>query len=107
MATLSKTTLPDEVINHIFIYCQGRTNQIMKQHIYLVDQYKDPYYCDETHLINILRLMEYYGHIYFNNEKFHSRFYRCLNCNRIGYIEPQIEFGEKFCSNICADQFDY
>jgi hypothetical protein len=99
--------LPYEVMNHIFSYCQGRTNQIMKDHIYSVDRYKDPYYSNENHLINILRLMEYYGHIYFNKEKFDSRFYRCLNCNRVGYSLPQIEFGEKFCNSYCADMFDY
>lgn len=99
--------LPNEVMNHIFIYCQGSTNQIMKHHIYSVHRYKDPYYCDETHLINILRLMKYYGHTYFDKENFHSRFYHCINCNRVGYYPPCIEFGEKFCSNACADQFDY
>ena len=104
---MSIQSIPDEVVNHIFRYCQGSTNQIMKQHIYLVDRYKDPYYPDETHLINILRLMEYYGHVYFKKEKFHSRFYRCINCNRVGYAEPYIEFGETFCSYTCADQFDY
>jgi hypothetical protein len=99
--------IPDEVVNHIFKFCQGRTNQIMKEHIYSIDRYKDPYYPDETHLINILRLMEYYGHIYFEKERFHSRFYRCLNCNRVGYAPPYIEYGETFCSYVCSDMFDY
>ena len=31
-------SLPNEIINHIFSYCQGKTNQIMKQHIKSLDQ---------------------------------------------------------------------
>jgi hypothetical protein len=100
-------TIPNELINHIFSYCQGSANKIMKDHINSIDRYKDPYYHHETHLINILRLMEYYGHTYFEKEKFHSRFYRCINCGRIGLMSPCIEFGEKFCSHTCADMFDY
>lgn len=111
--------LPNELVNHIYIYCQGRTNQIMKQHIHLVDRYKDPYeelysqaqsqshYHSHSHLINVLRLMEYYGHTYFEKNKFHSRFYRCTNCNRIGSSEPYMAFDEKFCCYTCADVFDY
>ena len=83
-------TIPNELMNHIFSYCEGSANKIMKEHINLIDIYKDPYYHDETHLINILRLMEYYGHTYFEKEKFHSRFYRCINCSRIGLMTPYI-----------------
>ena len=100
--------LPNEIVNHIFIYCQGSTNKIMKDHINSVEEYKDKYYnCKEYHLIHILDLMAFYGHTYFDKKKFHSIFYRCTNCNRIGYTPPHIEFGEKFCSLTCADQFDY
>ena len=98
--------LPIEILNHIFKYCQGRTNKIMKEHINTVKVYKEPY-CDETNLIHILHLMENYGHTYFEKNKFHSRFYRCINCNRIGSRDPYIVFGELFCSEVCADMFDY
>ena len=100
--------LPNEIINHIFMYCQGSTNKIMKEHIDSVDEYKDRYYHnEESYLKYILDLMALYGQIYFDKQKFNSRFYRCLNCNRVGYYPPRIEFGEKFCSYTCADQFDY
>lgn len=108
MNEMNQIAFPPEIVNHIFSYCESRTNQIMKEHIETVDEYKDRYsYCKELHLIHILDLMAFYGHIYFDKKKFHSRFYRCMNCSRIGYAEPLIEFGEKFCSFACADQFDY
>ena len=102
---MNEITFPHELINHIFIYCQGSTNKIMKDHIDSVKEYK--YYHEETNLPYILYLMNIYNQIYFNKEKFHSRFYRCVNCSRVGYFPPRIEFGEKFCSYTCADQFDY
>lgn len=97
--------LPNELVNHIFTYCQSRTNEIMKNHIKCVNEYKEPY--QDLDLIYILHLMNFYGHIYFDKIKFHSRFYRCMNCSRVGFAQPRIEFGEKFCSYTCADQFDY
>jgi hypothetical protein len=97
--------LPNELVNHIFSYCQSRTNKIMKNHIKDVNEYKEQYV--ENNLINILHLMEFYSHIHFDKIKFHSRFYRCMNCSRVGFAQPRIEFGEKFCSYTCADQFDY
>lgn len=100
--------LPNEIVNHIFLYCQGSTNIIMKQHIHSLDKYKDKYYHrEESYLKYILQLMAVYGQLHFDKEKFNSRFYHCINCNRVGYYPPCIEFGEKFCSNACADQFDY
>jgi hypothetical protein len=100
--------LTNELVNHIFIYCQGNTNKIMKEHINSLDEYKDRYYHDEeSYLKYILHLMAVYGQIHFDKQKFNLRFYRCTNCNRVGYYQPHIEFGEKFCSYICADLFDY
>jgi len=116
------TSLPDEIVNHIFSYCQGRTNKIMKDHIQSLDQvYNDQRYvyecqkhlydvsidCRSSHLSYILHLMGFYGQIYFDKELFYSRYYSCLNCRRVGYAPPYIEFGEKFCSSCCADMFDY
>jgi hypothetical protein len=111
-------TLPNEIINHIFSYCEGRTNKIMKEHIYDLDQlYQDQIYvyknqlydydCKAGHLPYTLHLMGFYGQIYFNKEKFYSRYYSCVNCRRVGYQPPYIEFGEKFCNSYCAEMFDY
>ncbi len=115
-------SLPNEIVNHIFSYCQGRTNKIMKDHIQCLDQvYQDKMYvyeyqnhlyhvsidCRASHLPYILHLMGFYGQTHFNKDKFYSRYYSCVNCRRVGYAPPYIEFGEKFCNSYCADMFDY
>ena len=110
-----KTSLPDEIVNHIFSYCEGRTNKIMKDHILCLDQvyqdvtyvYGTEYDCKTTHLQYILHLMGFYGQIIFHKDLFYSRYYSCVNCRRVGYAPPYIEFGEKFCNSYCADMFDY
>jgi hypothetical protein len=122
MASSTSFSLPVEILNHIFSYCQGRTNKIMKDHIECLDQvYQDELYvyeyqkhlydvvldCKASHLRYILHLMGFYGQIYFNKELFYSRYYSCVNCRRVGYALPYVEFGEKFCSSQCADMFDY
>lgn len=110
-----ESSLPNEIINHIFSYCQGRTNQIMKQHIRCLDQvYQDVIYvygldfdCKASHLPYILHLMGFYGQIIFDKDIFYSRYYSCVNCRRVGYKPPYIDFGEKFCNSYCAEMFDY
>ena len=111
--------LPQEIMNHIFSYCQSRTNQIMKEHLKCLDkvlQDENYYYnnivnlnidCQSSHLTYILHLMVFYGQIIFDKDIFYSRYYSCVNCRRVGYAPPYIEFGEKFCNSYCADQFDY
>ena len=110
--------LPQEIMNHIFSYCQGTTNKIMKEHLKCLDQvFQDEIYynnildikidCQASHLPYVLHLMGFYGQIYFNKELFYSRYYCCTNCRRVGYAPPFIEFGEKFCNSYCADTFDY
>jgi hypothetical protein len=46
--------LPDEIINHIFSYCQGRTNKIMKQYIHYSKEL-------ETGVIGLNRMNKDYG----------------------------------------------
>lgn len=110
--------LPQEIVNHIFSYCQGKTNQIMKDHLKCLDKvYYDELYnnnilnlnidCQSSHLPYILHLMGFYGQLHFNKDLFYSRYYCCTNCRRVGYAPPYIEFGEKFCNSYCADMFDY
>lgn len=110
--------LPEEIVNHIFSYCESSTNQIMKEHIKCLDQvFQDEIYynniintkidCQSSHLPYVLHLMGFYGQIYFSKELFYSRYYSCANCRRVGYAPPYVEFGEKFCNSYCADMFDY
>jgi hypothetical protein len=118
--TTPNISLPVEIVNHIFSYCQSITNKIMKDHIDCLDQvYQDEKYlyevsydglmydCKANHLRYVLHLMGFYGHIHFDKDKFYSRYYSCVNCRRVGYSPPYIEFGEKFCNSYCADMFDY
>jgi len=121
MSTSKSISFPVEILNHIFSYCQSSTNQIMKNHIDCLYQvYEDEKYlyevlsydgliydCKANHLRYVLHLMGFYGQIYFDKEKFYSRYYSCANCRRVGYALPHIEFGEKFCNSWCADMFDY
>jgi len=100
-------TLPNEIVNHIFSYCQGRTNKIMKDHFVSIENVYYNEYIVSSRLKYILQIMELYGHKHFNKERFYSRYYSCVNCRRIGISQPYIEFGEKFCSSYCADMFDY
>ena len=51
-----------EVMNHIFSYCQGATNKIMKQHI----KYSHGF---ETGVIGLTRLNRQYGFKTFNKKK--------------------------------------
>lgn len=106
---------PPEIINHIFSYCQGTTNVIMKEHIKCLDQvYQDVTHVygvefdgKSRHLPYILNLMGFYGQLIFHKDIFYSRYYSCVNCRRVGYAPPYIEFGEKFCNSYCAELFDY
>ena len=59
-----------EIMNHIFRYCQGSTNQIMKQHIKNIkslNENEDLYTID---LYTILQLNMDYGYIHFHFEDF-------------------------------------
>ena len=59
-----------EIMNHIFKYCQGSTNQIMKQHIKNIkslNENEDLYTID---LYTILQLNMDYGYIHFHFEDF-------------------------------------
>ena len=59
-----------EIMNHIFKYCQGSTNQIKKQHIKNIkslNENEDLYTID---LYTILQLNMDYGYIHFHFEDF-------------------------------------
>ena len=119
---MNVSELPDDIINHIFSYCQGNTNKIMKDHIKCLEQvyydelymyhikkhlYDDTYDLKSEQLTYVLHLMSFYGQTHFNKDEFYARYYSCANCRRVGYSPPFIEFGERFCNSYCADMFDY
>lgn len=61
--------LPDEIINHIFRYCQGSTNQIMKEHIENINILNKNENVNET-VYSILELNMDFGYIYFHYNEF-------------------------------------
>ena len=61
--------IPDELINYIFRFCQGSTNQIMKEHIKNINQLNENENVNET-VYSILELNMNFGYIYFHYNEF-------------------------------------
>jgi hypothetical protein len=61
--------LPTELVNYIFQYCQGATNQIMKEHIHNIEQLNKNENVEET-VYSILELNMNFGYIYFHYNEF-------------------------------------
>jgi hypothetical protein len=77
--------LPPEMINYIFTYCQGPTNQIMKEFIRNVKSYGD--IPTTENMLYILEMNKEYGFIQYNNIRFEfAYYYKCLHCK--GYLTP-------------------
>ena len=58
-----------ELVNYIFRYCQGSTNQIMKEHIHNIEQLNKNENVEET-VYSILELNMDFGYIYFHYNEF-------------------------------------
>jgi hypothetical protein len=58
-----------ELVNYIFRYCQGATNQIMKDHIHNIEQLNKNENVEET-VYSILELNMNFGYIYFHYNEF-------------------------------------
>lgn len=95
--------LPEEIINHIFSYCEGSTNRIMKKHILKA-------YDFETGVIGLTRINIEYG---FKNLKY-SRLnkaiiYRCPVCKvnlwPIEYKRNINYEGHRMCSRACLIEY--
>jgi hypothetical protein len=61
--------IPAEVVNYIFRFCQGSTNQIMKEHIKNINQLNKNENTNET-VYSILELNMNFGYIYFHYNEF-------------------------------------
>ena len=61
--------LPNEIVNYIFGYCQGSTNQIMKEHIENINILNQNENVNET-VYSILELNMDFGYIYFHYNEF-------------------------------------
>ena len=62
-------SLPDEIVNHIFRYCQSFTNQIMKEHIENINTLNKNENANET-VYSILQLNMDFGYLYFHYNEF-------------------------------------
>ena len=61
--------IPNEIINYIFLYCQGSSNKIMKQHIQNICELNKNENANED-VYSILQLNMDFGYIYFHYNEF-------------------------------------
>lgn len=92
-----------EIINHIFSYCQGSTNQIMKKHILKAYEF-------ETGVIGLLRLNRDYGFKCLIYKRLNQAItYRCPVCKvnlwPIEYKRNIIYEGNRMCSRTCLLEY--
>ena len=95
--------LPQEMVNHIFSYCQGSTNKIMKKHILKVYEF-------ETGVIGLSRLNRDYGFKHLNYKRLNNAIiYRCPACNVNLWpceYKRYINYdGERMCSRDCLIEY--
>jgi hypothetical protein len=92
-----------EIINHIFSYCQGSTNQIMKKHIIKSSEF-------ETGVIGLFRLNKEYGFKELNYERLTKAIiYRCPVCKVnlwSNEYKRNINYdGQRMCSRSCLLEY--
>jgi hypothetical protein len=91
--------LPNEIINHIFSYCQGRTNKIMKQYIRYSREM-------DTGVIGLNRLNKDYGFKIFDKKKLNQAIWYCCPVCKItlwpSEYKKNITYeGQRMCSRHC------
>jgi hypothetical protein len=92
-----------EIINHIFSYCQGSTNQIMK--IYIANAHEF-----ETGVIGLFHLNRDYGFKHLNYGRLNKAIiYRCPVCKvnlwSMEYKKNINYDGERMCSRSCLIEY--
>ena len=105
--TLSLTlSLPIEMINYIFSFCQGSTNQIMKQHYKIIEEYND----SSDNLLFILITNKRLGYKYFNARRYRNAYYyTCDYCNCYLTMDNYTKYyfeNLRFCSDRCEYLYD-
>ena len=95
--------LPEEIINHIFSYCQGSTNQLMKHHIQYTYEF-------ETGILGLFRLNRDYGFTHFNKKQLMQAIEYCcpvckVNLWSIEYKRNIIYEGQRMCSRSCLIEY--
>ena len=102
--TMQLMNLPPEIINHIFCYCQGSTNQIMKQCI----EFSNPI---DRGIIGVKRINLQYGFIHLNITRLIDTIcYRCPVCkNRLlpnQWIQNINYEEQRMCSYSCLNEYE-
>jgi len=93
--------LPIEIINIIYSYCQGATNQIMKTHILNVASMNE-FIKIEKLMIYILKKNKEYNYRHYDNNRFLNTYYdHCSYCKRYlsiyDFLNPIYSYGVKIC----------
>jgi len=66
---MTSLTMPNEIINYIFLYCQGSANKIMKQHIQNICELNKKENVNED-VYSILQLNLDFGYLFFHYNEF-------------------------------------
>jgi len=95
---------PPEIINYIFLYCQGSTNQIMKTHIKRAKSF-------DTGVIGLNRLKNDYGFKVFNYYHFKKAITcQCVTCGIVlwpcEYKKKLLRDHKRMCSRRCLNVYD-
>lgn len=103
-STKRMMNLPPEIVNHIFCYCQGSTNKIMKKSIdYSIDI--------QTGMIGLKRVNKQYGFVHLNTVRLNNAIcYRCPVCKHnlwSNQYSTNINYhGERMCSYTCLNEYE-
>jgi hypothetical protein len=110
MTAMQMPLLPLEIINHIFSYCEGSCNQIMKKHCSLVEYYDSSYIYKQDHLLFILKANRRLGFKHFNEKRYRNAYYyTCDYCNCYLTTENYTKYyfeNLRFCSDNCEYLYD-
>ena len=93
-----------EIMNHIYSYCEGASNKIMKQHI----QYANDF---ETGVIGLSKINRHYGFKTFNENRLEKAIScRCNVCKVILWPEEYKRninyYGQRMCSRQCLLEYE-
>ena len=101
--------LPIEIIQYIFLFCQGSTNQIMKQHYKTIEEYNDS--CNDlSDQLFILITNKRLGFKHFNARRYRNAYYyTCDYCDCYLTFDNYTKYyfeNLHFCSDICEYRYD-
>jgi len=90
--------LPDEILNHIFSYMKGPTNDIIKQFFSDIKSFK-------TNPCYLFRLNRQYNFVWFNSIRFHNAYY--YECDDCGIMLDAEEYKQLLMPKYYNDKYHY